>query len=176
MGMKIVICQHQKECLFTKYFFLLLVTPDIPPVSGNNDAIKRLSSVKYFSSKELQEGDSLCPHEKYCIATVIKTDKCQLKKLSIYVALTQASKLGLHPAMLLSSAQIIELIKITIKMKTGLLMCLCFLFHLYLYVLFSYKLTSSLNLADLPFFIYNTSHNNFFNYFLCEYAIWNAEF
>ena len=35
------------------FFFLLLVTPDIPPVSGNNDAIKRLSSVRYFSLKKL---------------------------------------------------------------------------------------------------------------------------
>ena len=64
MGMRIVICQDQKECLFTKYFFLLLVTPDILPVTGNNDAIKRLSSVRYFSYKKLQEGASLCPHEK----------------------------------------------------------------------------------------------------------------
>ena len=56
-----------------------MVTPDIPPVSGNNDAIKRSSSVRYFSSKNLQEGASLCPHEKlpikFCIATRIKTDK-----------------------------------------------------------------------------------------------------
>ena len=37
------------ECFFTKYFFVLLVTPNIPPVSGNNDAIKRLSSARYFS-------------------------------------------------------------------------------------------------------------------------------
>ena len=49
MGMRIVICQHPKERLFTKYFFLLLVTPDIPPASGYNDAIKRLSSLRYFS-------------------------------------------------------------------------------------------------------------------------------
>ena len=41
--------EHQKERLFTKYFFLLLVTPDIPPVLGNNDTIKSLLSVRYFS-------------------------------------------------------------------------------------------------------------------------------
>ena len=34
---------------FYELFSLLLVTPDIPPVSGSNDAIKRLSSVRYFS-------------------------------------------------------------------------------------------------------------------------------
>ena len=33
---------------FYQKFFLLLVAPDIPPVSGNNDAIKRLSSTRYF--------------------------------------------------------------------------------------------------------------------------------
>ena len=61
------------------YFFLLLflVTPDIPLVSGNNNAIKRLSSVRCFSSKKLQEGPN--PYEKlsitYFIATGIKTDK-----------------------------------------------------------------------------------------------------
>ena len=49
MGMRIVICQHQKEPFLPIIFFLLLVTPDIPPVSGNNDTIKRLSSVRYFS-------------------------------------------------------------------------------------------------------------------------------
>ena len=31
------------------FFFLLLVTSNIPLVSGNNDAIKRLSSFRYFS-------------------------------------------------------------------------------------------------------------------------------
>ena len=34
---------------FYQIFFLLLVTPDIPPGSGNNDAVKRLSSVMSFS-------------------------------------------------------------------------------------------------------------------------------
>ena len=66
---------------FYQLLFLLLVTPDIAPVSGNNDALKRLSSFRYFSSKKLQEGASLSPHEKlsikYCIATGIKTDKGQ---------------------------------------------------------------------------------------------------
>ena len=44
-----VICQHQKEPLFPQYFFPLMVTRGIPPVSRNNDTIKRLSYVKYFS-------------------------------------------------------------------------------------------------------------------------------
>ena len=64
MGMRMATFQHQKQPLFTNYFFLLLVKPDIPPVSGSNDAIKRLSFVRYFSQKKLQEGTSLCPHEK----------------------------------------------------------------------------------------------------------------
>ena len=34
---------------FTNYFSLLLATPDIPLVSGNNNTIKILSSVRYFS-------------------------------------------------------------------------------------------------------------------------------
>ena len=44
---------------------------------------------------------------------------------------------------------------------------------------FDTPLASSMNLADLLFFIYNASRNNFYNYFLCEYAVfdlWNAEF
>ena len=44
--------------------FLLLITPDIPRVLGSNYAIKRLSSVRYFFKRKLQEGASLCPHEK----------------------------------------------------------------------------------------------------------------
>ena len=39
----------EKIPFYQIYFFLLLVTPDIPPVSGNNDAIKKLSSVRYVS-------------------------------------------------------------------------------------------------------------------------------
>ena len=63
-------------------------------------------------------------------------------------------------------AYIIKLLKIT---KTGLLMYVYFLW--YVFLCFNTHLTSSLNLADLPFFIYNPSHNNFYNfYFLYEYA------
>ena len=51
----IIICQHQTETLLTSYFFLLLVTPDIPPVSGSNDAIKRLSSVRYFPKRSYRK-------------------------------------------------------------------------------------------------------------------------
>ena len=41
---------HQKEPFSPNISFLLLVvTSDIPSVSGKNDAIKRLSSVRYFS-------------------------------------------------------------------------------------------------------------------------------
>ena len=34
---------------FSQIFFPLMVTRGIPPVSRNNDTIKRLSYVKYFS-------------------------------------------------------------------------------------------------------------------------------
>ena len=34
---------------FHQLFLLLLITPDITPVSSRNDAIKRLSSVRYVS-------------------------------------------------------------------------------------------------------------------------------
>ena len=34
---------------FYQIFFSLTGTPDIPPFSGNNDAVKRFSSVRYFS-------------------------------------------------------------------------------------------------------------------------------
>ena len=40
---------RERTPFYQPFFFLLLVTPDIPPVSGNNDAVKRLSSVRYFS-------------------------------------------------------------------------------------------------------------------------------
>ena len=97
MGMRIVICQHQKEPIFTNYFFLLLVTPDIPPVSGNNDAIKRLPFVSYFSLKKLQEGASLCPHEKLPIKHFLlqqesKQTKASLKNCAyLHIAFTQVS-------------------------------------------------------------------------------------
>ena len=39
----------RKNPFLPTLFFLLLVTPDIPPVSRSNDAIERLSSVRYFS-------------------------------------------------------------------------------------------------------------------------------
>ena len=91
------------------------------------------------------------------------------------------SKLGLHPGMLPSLAYIIKLFKI---IKTGLFMYVHCLLYVYLFCIlrnwyFDTHLTSSLNLADLTFFIYNTSHNNFYNYFLPEYALfkfWNARF
>ena len=38
----------QRAPLYQIFVFLLLVTSDIPPVSGNNDAITRLSSIRYF--------------------------------------------------------------------------------------------------------------------------------
>ena len=71
-------------------------------------------------------------------------------------------------------------------MKTGFLMYVILVVYRYIYMsyvlttwYFDTPLASSLNLADLPFFIYNVSQNNFHNYFLSEYAIfdfWNAEF
>ena len=67
-------------------------------------------------------------------------------------------------------------------MKTNLLIYIYFLFYVYLFYILSNwylqitRLASHLNLADLPFFVYNASHNNFGNHFLSKYAIWNGEF
>ena len=55
----------------------------------------------------------------------------------MYVAFTQVSKLGLHPAILPSLAYIMKLLKITMKMNIGLLMRAYFLLYVYLYVLCS---------------------------------------
>ena len=106
-------------------------------------------------------------------------------KLCIYMAYTQVSKLGLHPEMLPSLAYFIKLFEITMKMKIGLLKSayFCYMYFYMFYALtkwyFDRLLASSLNLADLLFFIYNVSHNSFYNYFLSEYIIfdfWNVEF
>ena len=59
-----------------------------------------------------------------------------------------------------------------------------FLWYVYLFNIltnwyFNTHLTSCLNLADLPFFIYNASHNDFYNYVLYECALfetWKVEF
>ena len=72
---------------------------------------------------------------------------------TMYTSGFYPSKLGLHPEMLPSLAYIIKLLKIT---KTDLLMYVYFLLYVYLlYILtnwyFETHLTSSLNLADLPF-------------------------
>ena len=68
------------------YFLLLLITPNIPPVLGNNDAIK---------NEKLPI--------KYCIATGIKSKqtKTSLKNcVYISVAFIQVRRLGLHPGKL----------------------------------------------------------------------------
>ena len=75
---------------------------------------------------------------------------------TVYICGFYPSKLGLHPEMLPSLAYIIKLLKITIKTKTGLLMYVYFLLYVYLFYIltnwfFNTHLTSSLNLADLPF-------------------------
>ena len=101
------------------------------------------------------------------------------------MAYTQVSKLGLHPEMLPRLSYFIKLFEITMKMKIGLLKSayFCYMYFYMFYALtkwyFDRPLASSLNLADLLFFIYNVSHNNFYNYFLSEYIIfdfWNVEF
>ena len=72
---------------------------------------------------------------------------------TVYICGFYPSKLGLCPEMLPSLAYIIKLLKIT---KTGLLMHVYFLLYVYLFHMltnwyFDTHLTSSLNLADLPF-------------------------
>ena len=41
--------------IYITIYLLLLVTSDIPPVSGNSNAIKRLSSVRYFPQRSYRE-------------------------------------------------------------------------------------------------------------------------
>ena len=62
-----------------------------------------------------------------------QANTCVYQKLCIFVAFTQVSKLGLHPEMLSSLSCIIKLLKITIKMKTGLLMYVL-TFYIYIYM------------------------------------------
>ena len=86
------------------------------------ETVTETSSFRHFLSK-LQEGASLCPHKKspICIATGLET-KTSFEQLCISVTFTQVSELSLHPDMLPGSVYIIKLLKITIKMKAGLLM------------------------------------------------------
>ena len=90
------------------YFPCLIGNIWYPTSFSNIDVIKRLSSGRKFSSKKLQEGASLGPHEKspikYCIATGIKTEKGQPQILCISVICTEESKFGLHLRMLPSFA------------------------------------------------------------------------
>ena len=75
---------------------------------------------------------------------------------TMYICGFYLSKLGLHPEMLPSLAYIIKLLQITINTETGSLMYIYFLLYVYLlYILtnwyFNTHLTSSPNLAHLPF-------------------------
>ena len=77
----------------------------------------------------------------------------RLVSKTVYICGFYQSKLGLHPEILPSLACIIKLLKIT---KTDLLMYVYFLLYVYLFYIltnwfFNTHLTSSLNLADLPF-------------------------
>ena len=61
------------------------------------------------------------------------------------------SKRDLHPEMLPSLAYIIKLLKITIKAKTGLLMCLYFLLYVYLFYILTNWYYPFDYFSDLPF-------------------------
>ena len=148
--MRVVICQHQKEPLFTKSFFLLLVTPDIPPDSGNNDPTKRLSYVRYFSLKKLKEGASLWEmrnswetfYQTLLIATRIETDKGQPQKLCVSVDFTPISLVCILRCFQ-AYHTLSNYLKLQQRQKQP---CRCKYYFccMYIYVLYSEKL------ADLP--------------------------
>ena len=60
--------------------------PAIPPVSGNNDAIERLSSAKHFPTKNLLEGPSLCAQKMPYLLQESKQTKSNLKNF-VYMRL-----------------------------------------------------------------------------------------
>ena len=147
-------------------FFLLLVTPDIPPVSGKNDAIKRLSSLSYLK-KKLQGN-----YRKELVYVLMRnlllnTSYCNKNQniqnpvsRTVYICGFYPSKLGLHPEMLQTLAYIIKLLKITKRQKdknrlvddVRMFFVVCiFMFYILANWWFNTHLTSSLNLADLPF-------------------------
>ena len=107
------------------------------------------------------------PFTSYCNTSYCNKNQNRQRAASktVYICGFYTSKLGLHRQMLPSLAYIIKLLKITANTKTGLLMYVYFLLYVYLFYIlrnwyFNIHLISSLNLADLPFFIYNASHNN----------------
>ena len=102
----------------------------------------------------------------------------------VYICGFYSGKLGRHPEIFSSLAYTIKLLKITIKTKTGLLMYVYFLLYLYLWSIFwqigiLIPIWLPLWINHSYLFIYNASHNNFYDYFLSEYALfefWNVEF
>ena len=116
------------------------------------------------------------------LADLVGTDSSHLPNWNSYLRKGSLVCAFHHTACL---AYIIKLLKITVTREIGLLMC-AYLFCMYIYMFYIFTklylhspLASSLNLADLLVYIYNASHNNFYNYFLSEYVIfgfWNVEF
>ena len=47
----IYICKYIRYLIYITIFLLLLIAPNIPPVSGNNNVVKIISSVKSFPQK-----------------------------------------------------------------------------------------------------------------------------
>ena len=101
--MRIVIRQHQKERFFTNYFvFLLLVIPDIAPVSGNNDTNKGTFPKRRYR-KELV--NALMRNFLLNTSHCNKNQKRQRRaSKAVYICGFYPSKLGLHPEMLPSLA------------------------------------------------------------------------
>ena len=77
---------------------------------------------------------------------------------TVYISGFYPSKIGLRPEMLPSLTYIIKPLEITIKTKTGLMyvyffVACIFMFYILTNWYFNTHLTSSLNLADLLFFL-----------------------
>ena len=132
----IYICKYIRYLIYITIFLLLLIAPNIPPVSGNNNVAKIISSVKYFPQKS-------CRRELVYVLTrsflfVFQQESRQTKaslKNVVYLWLLLSCKLGLHTEMLQGLAYIMKQLNITIKIKTGLFMSIHFLLYAYFYVL-----------------------------------------
>ena len=119
--------------IYINIFVLLLVTPNI---------LKEHHLLGIFPQRSYRKElvYVLMRNFLFALQQKSKPTKASLKNC-VYLWLLLACKFGLHPEKLPSLAYIIKLLNITIKMKTGFLMCAYFgCIYVYLYVLCSYKL------------------------------------
>ena len=84
----------ERTPFYQLYIFLLFVRADIPPVSGNNDAIKRLSFVRYRKELVYVLMRNVLLNISYCN----KNQNIQSPaSKTVRICGFYPSKLGLHP-------------------------------------------------------------------------------